>query len=195
MRAIWIDEGSDADYAKLRAHGMITSPYFSLRDPRVTRSYLDAVAAEGFTPGLFAAYNWYPTLDGAGFAEKCDAELKRIGWLNPPLCADIETHDVVYILAFLKRWRELRPKRLTFWTLEGFQGGLFAPADVLAINAARVHVVPQHYTGDMRPLAADRIAIDLIARGFDILRLWGFYDAASLPGRWEGFAFTQGRLP
>ncbi len=195
MRAVWVDEGSDASLVRLRARG-IDSPYYSIRDPRVTSDYLDAVAAEGFTPGLYAAYNWYPALTGLAFAEKCHYELRRIAWLgNPPLCADIETHDVSYILAFLKRWRELRPKRRTYWTLEGFQGGLFSPADVRAINAANVHVVPQHYTGDMRPLAADRIAIDLLARGFDILRLYGFYDAAALPGRWEGFAFTQGRLP
>ncbi len=195
MRAVWIDEGTDADRAKLRTHG-ITAPYFSVRDPRVTSDYLDAAATEGFRPGLYAAYNWYPWHDGVGFAEKCDAELRRIAWRgNPPLCADIETHDVAYILAFLKRWRELRPKRLTYWTLEGFQGGLFSPANVSAINAASVGVVPQHYTGDMRPLAADRIAIDLIARGFHILRLWGFYDGAALPERWEGFVFTQGRLP
>ena len=47
----------------------------------------------------------------------------------------------------------------------------------------------------MQPFAADRAAIDLLARGFNILALQGFYDAATLPLEWSGYAFTQGRLP
>jgi hypothetical protein len=113
----------------------------------------------------------------------------------PRVCVDIETHDVAYILAFLKRWRELRPTRTTDWTLEPFQGGLFTPADAIHIAAANVRVIPQLYFGDMAPAAADRVALNLVLASFLPMRLFGFYDAAALPGRWEGYAFTQGRLP
>jgi hypothetical protein len=58
-----------------------------------------------------------------------------------------------------------------------------------------VRVIPQLYTGSMEPLAADRVALDLVLHSFRDERIFGFYDAAALPERWEGYAFTQGRLP
>src|SRR5581483_3217382 len=52
-------------------------------------------------------------------------EGSRIGWMgNPPVCLDIEVHDISYVLGCLRRWRQLRPTRETDWTLEGMQGGL-----------------------------------------------------------------------
>lgn len=198
MRAVWVDEGNDADYAKLRRYG-ITSPYYAVRDPRVTLSYLRAVREQGFTPGVYVAPEWYPPSSGPAFAERLHALLEsrypRTAPTFPKVCVDIETHDVGYIVTFLARWRELRPTRVTDWTLEPFQGGLFAPADVQAILAASVTVVPQLYFGDMTLVAGDRVAYDLIAYGFPYQSLLGFYDAAHLPAQWQGYAFTQGRLP
>jgi hypothetical protein len=196
VKAIWIDEGNDADIAKLDAHG-ITAPYFSIRDPRVTSAYLGGLATAGFAPGLYVAWNWYPELTGTTFAQKLHAELRRIGWIgNPPVCVDIEAHDPAYIRAFLKRWRELRPKRRTDWTLEGMQGGWIegTPGFVAAVIAANVGVVPQFYRGDMSPLTPG-VILDLLLAGIPGDRLMGFYDAAALPYRWHGYAFSQGRLP
>jgi len=207
FRAIWIDEGSDADRAKLRAHD-ITEPFYSVRDPRVTLAYLDNVQSEGFDPGIYAAWNWPETginppyegwTKGAAFATWLSKQLARIAPNAPShfptVCADIETHSVLFILGFLSQWRKHRAARVTDWTLEGFQGGLFSPIDTLKIAAANVRIIPQLYAGDMRPLAADRVALDLVAHSFPPARIFGFYDAAALPGRWEGYAFTQGRLP
>ncbi len=196
MRAVWVDAGNDADVAKLRHYG-IDSPYFDCRDPRVSRDYLDGVKAQGFSPGIYAAWNWRPDLDGAGFAEWLSrrlAPLQRSASF-PMVCADIETHDVGYVLAFLKRWRELRPKRVTDWTLEGFQGGLFSPHDTLAIAASGVGVVPQAYAGDMTPSDPVAVVLDLCSHSFAPGTISVFYDAAHLPVAWSGYAFTQGRLP
>ena len=195
-RAVWIDAGNDADYAKLRAHG-IDSPYFDIRDSRVTRAYLEGVQAEGFAPGVYAAWNWYPTLGGAGFAVQLSGLLVGLGAPPgfPKVCADIEIHDVGYILAFLKRWRKLRPMRVTDWTLEGFQGGLFTANDTLAIAAANVGVIPQTYTGSMEPQDVARVVLDLAFHSFPPARISPFYDAARLPAEWSGYAFAQGRLP
>lgn len=193
-KAIWVDEGNDAAYAKLAAYE-ITAPYYSLRDPRVTSHYLDNVRNVGFKPGLYVAWNWYPTLDGPAFAVKLDAELRRIAWRgNPPVCVDIETHDVGYIVSFFQRWRQLRPTRPTAWTLEGMQGGLFDSASVAAIYAAGVRVAPQFYDGNMGALGHS-VILDLLIAGFPGARIDGMYDAARLPYSWRGFAFTQGRLP
>jgi hypothetical protein len=102
---------------------------------------------------------------------------------------------VPYILAFLKRWRAVRPARVTDWTLEAFQGGLFSPVDTLAIAAARVGIAPGFYEGDMTPLNAVDVVLDLCSHSFPPGRIVGMYDAARLPAEWSGYAFTQGRLP
>lgn len=203
MRAVWVDAGSDPDYAKLSHYG-ISAAYFDPRDPRVSRDYL-AAAAE-IPPlrsvGLYFAWNWYPTLTGAQFAEKVSGTLDNLHvGAKVAVCLDIEKGSglddatyVPYVLACLARWRELRPTRLTSYTLEGMQGGLFDKAAVQAINAAKVRVCPQFYTGSMEPLAHG-VTLDLLMAGFVGTRQFGMYDAAALPWRWRGFAFTQGRLP
>lgn len=194
MKAVWIDNGADPNYDKLRAHG-IDSAYFDPRDPRVTAGYLDVVRANGLAAGLYFAWNWYPNMTGAWFATKVDQELRRIAWHgNAPVCLDIETHDVSYITGCLERWRQLRPTRQTDWTMEGMQGGLFSPQAVSEIVAANVRLAPSFYGGDMSPLGHS-VILDLLMAGFPGDRIIGMYDAAALPYRWTGYAFTQGRLP
>ncbi len=194
MRAVWVDAGNDADYQRLARYG-IDRPYYDLRDPRVSASYLEAVAARGLRPGLYAAWNWWPELNGGGFAERVHHELLRIGWMgNPPVCLDIEVHDISYVLGCLRRWRQLRPTRETDWTLEGMQGGLLGQTAVRQIVAANVRVAPSMYAGDMTPLPHS-VVIDLLMAGIPGDRIVGMYDAARLPYRWSGYAFTQGRLP
>jgi len=208
FRAIWVDEGNDADYAKLRANG-ITAPYYSVRDPRVTKAYLEAVRAQGFTPGIYAAWNWPETgiappytgaAKGAAFATWVSRELQRIAPATaadfPLVCLNAETHDAPYLAAMLRQWRKHRQDRVTDWTLEGFQGGWIDASPDLgaAVNASGVGVVPQFYRGNMSPLFAG-VILDLLTAGIPADRLMGFYDAADLPYRWHGYAFTQGRLP
>lgn len=194
MTAIWIDAGTALEPAKLRAND-ITRPYFAHIDPNVTADYLDDVRDSGFSPGIYSAWNWYSSLDGHNYARELDAELRRIAWKgNAPVCVDIETHDIGYVLGFFKEWRRLRPSRPTAWTMEGFQGGLFSPANVAELVGRDLRFVPQLYRGDMSPHEHSPI-VDMLIAGFPGGRLDGFYDAARLPYRWRGFAFTQARLP
>lgn len=200
FRAVWVDEGNDADYARLARHG-ITRPCYSLRDPRVTLPYLKAVRDKGLVPGVYVAWNWYPELDGHGLAEKvnglCVPLFRGPGLGFPFVCVDIEVHDTDYVAAFFRRWRQLRPQRVTDFTLEGFQGGLwngkFAQVQQLATQVR--YVVPQAYTGPMTPTDAVAVNNDLVAYGFPYSRLSTFYSAAALPAAWSGYAFTQGMLP
>jgi len=197
MRGCWIDEGSVADESKLPRYG-VNMPAFSIREATTTRQYLAALRGMGFAPAIYAAWNWYPNDDGPEFADRISGFLAErfpaTGTTFPTVCVDIETHDVDYILGFLDRWRRLRPARVTAWTLEGFQGGLFNEYARQKIIEAKVAIVPQFYKGDMTPQPAGVIQ-DLVAHGFPRQLLHGFYDAATVQEPWDGYLFTQGRLP
>jgi hypothetical protein len=205
MKAIWVDAGNDAAVDKLASYG-IDAPYFDIRDPRVTKPYLlgvrdqlKAVSGRPAFPGVYVAWNWYPTLSGKAFAEKVSAMLEPLAKDTAPtfpgVCLNAETHDVSYIVAMLGRWRELRPKRVTSWTLEGYQGGLFDAASRIQITAANVEIQPQGYRGNMEPFDVVDVYRNLVAHGFPPAQVTMMYDAAHLPPAWSGSSFTQGRLP
>lgn len=201
MRAIWIDEGNDANYAKLAALG-ITEPCYSLRDPRVTKPYLQAAKAHaGVTAvGVYFAWNWWPALTGVQLAEKvsalCAPLFKSTAPDFPYVCADIEAADTGYAVAFLRRWRELRPQRVTDWTLEGHKGATLPAATWLVVSGLVRYVVPQCYNGAMtQTWDTFAMADDLYDHGLPFHSVRPFYDAAHLPEWWDGYAFTQGRLP
>lgn len=195
MRALWVDENNDLDYTRARAWG-IQDAYFSLKDPRVTKTYLAQVKAQGFRPGVYAAWNW-GTWSGAEFAEWVHEKLKplQVSQNNPLVHLDIETHDVLWILQALQTYRRLRPSKATGWTLESHQGGLFSAAQVAAIKAQNLDILPQAYTGSMVRQESDRVVLDLVLRGFDPKRIWCFLDAAQVGNWWGGVLYTQGRLP
>lgn len=195
MRAIWIDENNDPDWVKMAAFGFgmifhsLNEPVDILR-PKLLKARSKAI------PGVYTAWNWHPSLNGTQYAEYVHQRVTKLGDIpNLRVQFDIEAHDPQYILDCLERWRELRPTMGTSWTLESMQGGWMTPEFVRRVLDAKVRVVPQYYTGDMRPFAQDVAMKDLIRRGFPISSISGFYDAAALPLEWDGFAFTQGRLP
>jgi hypothetical protein len=200
-RAVWVDAGNDPDYAKLADNG-ITWPYFDIREQRLTDAYLDAVRAHPAIDGcgVYVVASWLPGFTGPQLAEWTDARLRAIGWLgNPPVMFDIEgtQFDVQgYVLPCLRRWRELRPKRITDLTIEGHKGSLFTPADVINVVAKVRWVVPQCYNGAMTQVWDSAAMLhDLTAHSFPPASVYPFLDAAHLGEWWEGFAFTQGRLP
>jgi hypothetical protein len=180
----------------------MTHLFFDLFDPRVRRTYLENVRARGYGDGVYVATNW-PQVSGGGktFAEKVSAQLSIVDpgpdyKAAPKVQLDMEQHDPVFILDALRRWRELRPKRDTSWTMESFQGGWMSPTFVAEVISRRVRIVPQYYLGDMSPVAQDVALKDMLNAGFPASLVTGFYDAAALPlYRAEGFFFTQGRLP
>lgn len=149
----------------------------------------------GYGVGIYTAWNW-GNWTGPEYAAWTDAELRRIGWQgNAAVCLDVETHDIAgYVIPCLQHWRQLRPTRQTDWTLEGMQGGLFSREQVGLVMKANVRLAPSFYGGNMQPLDHS-VTLDLLMAGFPGYAIVGMYDAARLPYRWTGYAFTQGRLP
>ena len=201
MRAVWVDSGNDPDWATHARHS-ISASYFDIFDPRVTKTYLEGIKAKGQAVGVYMAWNW-PQFDGKSpeeVAEIVNTRVRQIagGGLKPSFPKvqfDLEQHDPDAIIRVLRRWRQIMPNQDTSWTMEAFQGGWMSDAFVQEIIALRIRVVPQAYTGDMRRMSEDGTLRDLIRRGFPEALVTLFYDAAQLPINWDGFAFTQGRLP
>ena len=204
MRACWIDAGNDPDWVKLAAHKM-TALYFPTSDPTAdVARRLKETRSRGLAAGLYVASNWGPphtSTDGITFAEIVSeymrdvvpaAELKPS---HPKVQFDIEQHDPEFILETLRRWRTLNSTQDTSWTMEPFQGGWMSAEFVAEIVKLKVRVVPQYYLGGMEPVAQDMALRELLRAGFPEAMVSGFYDAAALPARWDGFAFLQGRLP
>lgn len=203
MRAVWVDAGNDPDYAKLADHA-ITWPYFDIREKRLTPPYLDAVRAHPTIEGcgVYVVASWLPTLTGPQLAEWTDTRLRQIAWLgNPPVMFDIEgaQFDIEgYVIPCLRRWRELRPKRVTDLTIEGHKGGAFTLTSVRTVAGLVRWIVPQCYSGAMQTWDTYAIVADLLMAGFMSMEVRPFYDAGHLQPWWgtpDGFAFTQGRLP
>ena len=200
FRAVWVDTGNDPDWDKVAKYEM-THLFFDLFDPRLTPTYLRSVETRGYGTGLYVAANW-PQVSGTGieFAEKVHKRLEVVDpgldRAQPKVQLDIEQHDPAYILNALERWRRLRPKRDTSWTMESLQGGWMSPEFVAGVLACRVRIVPQYYKGDMGPMAMDVGLKEMLKAGFPAHLVTGFYDAAvmPLPG-WTGWAFSMGRLP
>ncbi len=200
MRSIWIDEGNDADYVKLRAEG-IESPCYSIRDPRVTLSYLETVRSLGFVPGVYAVLSWYGT-DGPGFAEAVSQRLEEIAPGSPAgfpfVCLDYEPTDAVGMIACATRWRALRSARITDLTFEGHHGSRFTRTQLRALASRFRYLVPQSYNGAMTQ-GWDTAAIcrNLVDAGAPYAKVVPFVDARLLPelAWWQGYAFTMGRLP
>lgn len=201
MRFIWVDTGDNPYYEKLQANG-IDGVFFDPRDPRVTREYMLDIKSKGYKFGIYA---------GAGWGELGTTPTDYVAVVNnwvkalqqgvkdnafPRVQFDLEMHDPAFILEVFRLWRAVRPWQATSWTLEGFQGGLFSPDFVRAtVNDYHIRVCPQYFTGSMKPWAQDRAFMDLVQRGFPPSLISGCYDAAILPEWWDGYAFTQGRLP
>ena len=208
MRALWVDAGNDADWEKVQREKM-TALYYPVTDPigDVKRRVADT-SVRGYTSGVYMAWNWpqFSGLTGVGMAEMMHSLVAQVeqGGVPVKVQFDYEDHPpdppdaAVQIRGMLSRWRALRPKQDTSWTLEGGQGGWMTTEFVQAIIALKIRVVPQLYSGSMGqnwcPLARVR---DLTKRGFPDALVSPFYDAAAIDNYLgaEGFFFTQGRLP
>lgn len=209
MKVVWLDLGHKPDFAKLQTIGA-TGVAFDIRDA-ISRSYLQSLKKDSLLdPYVYSTPHWPETKDlsGAEFAVWTHALLERIaprtGNTMPCVCLDIEHHDHLFVRTCLQRWRELRPTRVTDWTLESFQFGWedeagfhegWAAELVDDVERYDVLVAPQFYKGDMAPFAADRAILNAVKGGMSADRLIGCYDARALADGWRGYAFTQGRLP
>ena len=194
MRFTWTVAGDDPGYDNCKAHG-INGLYAPLFDSLTTRAYLQGFKDKGFANGLYLGHNWFPGLDATALAKKVVAEYKRIALPDTRLMLNLENHDPAFVLAVVQKVRAALPKVNLSWSPEGMQGGWMAPEFVAGILACRVRVVPQAFLGGMQRVESDQVLRDLTRRGFPESVISIFYDAAALGQNWDGFAFTEGRLP
>lgn len=204
MKAVWVDAGNDANWEKLAQHG-ITAEFYAANDPpEDVRRRLGESKNRKHGSGVYTAWNWIEDERGETYAEWTNGLVLQIVPSPTPsfpkVQLDHEEHDPDQILRMLRRWRELRPTTDTSWTFEGWQAGWMSDAFVKEVISHRVRLVPQLYTGDMREgyiIRYDSLACvrELTKRGFPDTLISPHYDARALPYGWDGFCFTQGRLP
>lgn len=217
MRAVWIDAGDNPDTAKL-ARYQVKRAYFPshvldpatdkwIRNPRLSAAYLYGQSGDGGWNravggvGIYFGSSWPIFTTPAELALELSAVLTAIGADNRRCAVHVnrEQHDFD-VMGFLVTWRDVRPRRETGWVIEGMQGGRLTPATVTAINEdvnLTVFAEASYDAGGetMLPFDPDRVRCDLIDYGIQRQRALVMYDAARLNDRWDGCAFTQGRLP
>jgi hypothetical protein len=162
-----------------------------MRDPiwgTLTNVEYDKMRLDGKLP---------PPLGAVDLARTLDGDLLRLGSSNSQcaVLADIEYHDPAYVQAFLREWRDLRPSRVTGWTMEPLQGGWMDTAFVHEVTDRFCYVYPQTYYGNMSPVDPDLVRADLVERGFPRNSVAPFYNAAHIPTHWDGIAFRFDQLP
>jgi hypothetical protein len=209
MRALWIDEGAVVNWTTI-AHYFpaFTAPrsrlYLSPRDPRTSFALLEEIRARGYDAGLYRATTWDAELDPAAWARLLSGNWSKLGGQDRflPVQANIEKeHGLDWVEAFLIAWRKLRPGLETSWALEGFQGGWIERIR-LQVLESRVRLAPETYGGRMDDPAQQwdvwGTVKDLVDHGFPANRIDPFLDGRRLdPTKrgWDGFVFTQARLP
>jgi len=203
MKNLWVDAGNDPDFNKGNQYN-IDGYFLALFDSRTTKTQLETIKAR---QNVFGVYMVTPNESGTPwemFFGKTPAEVskivsdeyKRLNVKGLRVQFDIEQKNPNFIAETLEEWRKLQPAVNTSWTLEAGQGGWFSPTFVTRVLACRVRIVPQCYNGAMTEVWDTlSYARDLTKRGIPDSLISPFYDAAHLPVGWDGFAFTQGRLP
>lgn len=199
MRFVWTDQGDDPSWGVGDKHGIdgyfCPLPSFDLLTPVV----LDEASRRGHVQGIYLGHNWLPGKTPAQIAALVSKDYKRIGGAVRKLrvMLNLEEHDPEFIADTLEAWRDLHPYVPTSWSCEPMQGGWMHPEFVQRVLTCRVRVVPQAFWGSppMAPVETDQVLRDITRRGFPENVVSLFYDAAVLRDRWDGYAFTMGRLP
>lgn len=213
IKGCFIDHEQEPIFERLRAHGINECLIPGEHSPAANPEWVRRMDAAGFKVTVMFAWNWFGGFStGAKFAEYASERLKQIGYagapgspaVNPEVMLDIEKgaglnefNYVDWVVDCLTRWRQLRPTRATTLSLEAMQGGLFKdrPDKVLKVLSLVGGIIPQHYTGGEKRMAEDVTLKDLEDVGFPRGRIRGFYLARELPMNWDGYAWTQGKLP
>lgn len=210
MRNVWAVPNDDPSWDRLVQHG-ITGVYVAADgDGLLSKAYLKDIQSRGFVAGLYQGHNWYPGQSAVEYARKASAKFKELttGANAVPglrVMLNWEQHNPQDILLGLREWRRLHPTVNTAWSMEGMQGGWMGPiigtntppSNFISeiVNKIKVRWVPQCFTGDMRRQESDIVRLNLSTRGVPDSVISCFYDAANLGIGWDGFAFTEGRLP
>jgi len=109
--------------------------------------------------------------------------LQRDGGRQCSVVMDVEQHDPAWVLAAIKAFRQVRPGRYLYWTMEPLQAGWMTRELRDAVNLDPLTwIVPQMYRGSMAPVS-ERVVVDnLTNAGFLDSKVKVYYD------RWcEGF--------
>ena len=193
MRFIWTDSGDDPSWHIGDAHGI--DGYFAPLFDSITPAVLDEAFTRGHVQGAYFGHNWRPDVAAVDIAREVSAEYKKLAIPGLRIMFNLEEQDPDFVVGVLEEWRRLRPKVNTSWSPALMQGGWMHPAFVQRVLACRVRVVPQCFDNLMTRYESDVIKADVVRRGFPENVVSCFYDARQLGARWEGYAFTMGRLP
>lgn len=202
MRFTWTVAGDDPDYGNCKAHG-INGLFAPMFDSLTTNAYLRGFQQQGFKAGLYVGHNWFPEKGPLALASHVVTEYMRLtraqggapALAGVRLMMNLEQHNPVFILKCLTSIRGLLPKVGLSWSPEGMQGGWMSDEFVAGILVLKIRVVPQAFIGTMQRVESDQTLRDLLDRGFPESSVSVFYDAAQLGVNWDGYAFTEGRLP
>lgn len=202
MKGAWVRPGGPKypDPLKAKKYG-VTRHYWDATDPQIDSVFLDQMRTR--TEVGFTRDPRWGDLSAVDLARTMDADLVRLGSANKQcaVIADIESHDAVYVVAWLKEWRKLRPARVTGWTMEPNQfdtgpGGWVTPALVTTVNAdPNLMVFPQLYLGDMTPAVESLVATEVVAAGVRRDRVRCYYGPKAMPAAWDGIVFGLAELP
>lgn len=202
LQGAWALQDNPIDYTKAKLG--LKRIYVDIRDEYAPAVRAAEVRSRGFIAGVYWGANWgEQTMSPDKHAELIDLKIRTMEaeWRKTKSGSqcefqlDYENHDPVWILAWLKRWRELRPTKRLTWTFEAHQGGWFTKPLVDFINGdPNLILLPQLYNGAMEPVGVSMdgldAVLDLVYYGINIWRIQGFYDAREIPIWWRGFLFT-----
>lgn len=198
MRYLWVDAGNDPNFTRGAKSG-IDGYFMPLFDARTTKAQLQGIRDRGLAAGVYVGHGWWQPISAQALADKVFTEFQRVRVQGLRLQMNHEQKDAAYILANLSALRAKDPTLPLSWTLEGKQGGWFTPSFVQALIDLSVRVVPQSFWGAEGRIdgryAEDMILRDLTRRGLPETLVSLFYDGADLPRDYQGYVFTQGRLP
>jgi ribosomal protein S18 len=183
------------DIAKAKRYG-ITRLYWQANDPQVSAGLLSAIRDRSMEVGIMRDPSW-SNASAIDLARMLDADLVRLGSGNAQcaVLADIEYHDAAYMTWFLHEWRQLRPRRVTGWTLEPMQGGWFTKDFCKVLRQAALTVFPQTYFLNMDDAGIDRCRSQLVNAGLPRGMVAPAYAARRIPDVWDGIAFPFHELP
>ena len=197
-KAAWIYENGVPDFNKLAEHG-IKVVYVDPRSAN-TAEVIKSITDNGLVAGIYTVPSWQPQMNGLGFAKwtsyLLNTFLPRANGETPPYMADVEgdqLRNAEWVDSFLSTYRNYQPARPSSMTVEPFQGG-YVP--VKALVAARFHLYPQVYYGDMSPADSAAVVLENVRSGMPADSVHPFYDGAAIPrDARDGAIFTAERLP
>lgn len=197
MRYLWVDAGNDPNYVTGNRHG-IDGYFMPLADSRTTQAKLIEIKFRGYAAGVYVGHGWWQPLSATALVEKVWTEFLKVRVPALRLQVNMEQHDPDYIIDVLEGLRAKSATLPLSWTMEGMQGG-WASSIAARVVAAKVRAVPQGFWGADGQIegdwAEDAVLRDLTKAGYPESSVSLFYDAENLPRGWQGYAFTQGRLP